>query len=146
MSSARFTRTMQEFKQSPEASAPAPTMPYHDILPSAPSSAREISERRDRLARPDNPEGNGIQGMVPEAGSIAQTPTRSVAAISEPTVDIRAQQIATVAVLRELGASDAEIRAVAEQMKTLPMTKLLDIGLWKKQLERIRKFRRGTIT
>jgi hypothetical protein len=146
VSSARFTRTLEDFKRSPEASAPAPVVPYYDERLPASSTTRELQERKDRLARPDDLNTTGREGMVPEGGSIAQTSTRHTAELNQSQPDIRAQQVATVAALRKLGASVAEIKAVAEQLKNLPVAKLLKISTWTSMLEKLRNFRRGTLT
>lgn len=143
-SSARFNRLRKEFLSSPEASAPAPVVPYHDILPSAPPSTRELQERKDRLARPDTIEGTGREGMVPEGGSIAQVRSRD--AQREGVPDVAASQLACFEALTKVGASAVEIKAVAEQLKDWPMAKLLDPATWTTMLTKLRKFRRGTLT
>jgi hypothetical protein len=77
MSSARFTQTLKDFENSPEAQAPLAPNPYHDEVRPAASTTREIAERRERIAREETYESAGRSGMIPEGGSIAFERTRS---------------------------------------------------------------------
>jgi|SRR5580658_253313 hypothetical protein len=143
MSSARFTRTMKEFQSSPEAHAAVPVMPLHDYIPSAPSSSRERQERKERLARPDTVEGVGREGCVPEGGSIASVRSRDIAAASEPTgPDVKAQQRACYEAMQKMGVTQSELQTVGEQVKHLPLARLMDPLTWTSMLEKVRNFGR----
>jgi dienelactone hydrolase len=140
MSSIRHRQTMREFLASPEASAPAPVVPYHDLLPSATSSSRELAERKERIARPDILDGHGRAGLVPDGGSIAQIRTRDIHTDAAP--DIAAQQRACYEAMQKMGVTQTEIEAVGEQVKTLPLEKLMQPLTWTSMLEKVRNFGR----
>jgi hypothetical protein len=142
MTSARFTKTIKDFKKSPEAKTPAPVVPYHDEVRPAPSSTREWQERRERTAREETYEvgTNGRNGLVSEGGSIAQTRTRLAQEITEIPVPTAAElQAETIRLVTELRATPNELEQVASILKADPR-RLRDPKFWVEQLAKVRKF------
>jgi hypothetical protein len=145
MSGIRHQQALKAFLDSPEAKAPLPRQDYHDEVRPAASTTREIAERRERIAREETYESAGRNGLVSEGGSIAFERTRSKQESAAPVLDAKAQQAAITQALEEMGATPEEFRLVREQVKALPLQKLMDIKLWTSTLERVRRVRRGAI-
>jgi hypothetical protein len=145
MTTTRHKQALEAFLNSREAQQPLIPNPLHDPMPSAPPSTRELAERKARLAQETDATITGRDGYVPHGGSIAQTPTRHVAAISEQAGPTAAeQQAAIIAVMRSMNATQSELEQMGHQLKNSP--RLRELDEWVRQLEKLRKFRGGQTT
>jgi hypothetical protein len=113
---------------------------------STPSSSREIAERQERLSSPDElAPSTGRVGYVAESADVATITMRfatETAEKSEPTAFERQREI--IYLMTEAKATPQELTDIGHALMNSP--RLRDPQEWKRQLERLRRFRNSSIT